>query len=224
MTVPTAPTSAAHGERQAPQPISCLVADDHRAIVKLLARALEEHGMIVVGRLCDGNEALARIEAARPHVAVLDVQMPGLDGVEVARRAAISAPETAMILYTGYGEQALLAEALDVGARGFVCKEASLDELIRAIETVAAGGAYVDGMLAATLGGLSAAAGLAQLSRREREVLRLLADGLKYAEIGKRLFLSPETVRTYTVNAMRKLNADTRTQAVAIAIRQSFIA
>lgn len=203
--------------------ITCLVADDHRALVKLLARALEEHGMTVVGRVCDGREALARIEAGHPRVALLDLRMPGLDGVEVTRRVARSAPETATILYTGYAEQARLQEALDAGAKGFIQKEASLDEVIRAIETVAAGGAYIDPVLAAVLAGSPKTGRSPQLSSREREVLRLMAEGLRYREIGTRLFLSPETVRTYANKAMEKLSAETRTQAVAIAIRESLI-
>jgi DNA-binding NarL/FixJ family response regulator len=200
-----------------------LVADDHPAMVEAVCEILAEHGIEVTGRARDGDEAVAKIEARKPHVAVVDLRMPRLSGVEIARRAARSSPETAVILYTAYGERALLTEALDAGARGFVLKEAPLEDLVRAVETVAAGGTYVDPVLAGLLASTSANE-IPSLTQRERDVLRLLADGLSNEEIGKRLFISPETVRTHIRKAMDKLDADTRTQAVAKALRQSLIA
>lgn len=203
--------------------VTCLVADDHPAVVAVVCLTLEEHGFRVAGRAGDGAEALRLIEALRPAVALVDLRMPRVSGIEVARRAAHLAPESAVILYTGFGDQALLTDALDAGARGFVLKEASVGELVRAVEIVAEGGVYVD----PTLGGLLARAVTTSrssaLTQREREVLRLLADGLSNEEIGKRLFISPETVRTHVLKAMARLDADTRTQAVALAIRQSLI-
>jgi DNA-binding NarL/FixJ family response regulator len=201
----------------------CLVADDHPAMVEAVCEVLAEHGIEVTGRARDGDEALAKIEARKPDVAVVDLRMPRLSGVEIARRAARSSPETGVILYTAYGERALLTEALDAGARGFVLKEAPLDDLVRAVDTVAAGGTYVDPVLAGVLASTSAGE-VPSLTQRERDVLRLLADGLSNEEIGKRLFISPETVRTHIRKAMDKLDADTRTQAVAKALRQSLIA
>jgi DNA-binding NarL/FixJ family response regulator len=184
---------------------------------------LTAHGVEVVGRAADGQDALAQIEAKKPRVAVVDVRMPRLSGIELAKRAAMTAPDTSIIFYTAYGDRALLSEALDVGARGFVLKEAPLPDLVRAVERVAAGEAYVDPVLAGVLVSSSATDKLPTLTQREREVLRLLADGLSNEEIGKRLFISPETVRTHVRKAMAKLEADTRTQAVAIALRQSLI-
>jgi DNA-binding NarL/FixJ family response regulator len=203
--------------------ISCLVADDHPAVLDAVGDYLEQAGLRVAGRARDGEEALAKIESLRPRVALVDLRMPKIGGIELARRVARSHPETAVILYTGYGDRAQLTEALDVGARGFVLKEAPLDDLVRAITTVAAGEVYVDPMLAGVLVGASASERVAALTQREREALRLLADGLSNEEIGKRLFISSETVRTHIRKAMSKLDADTRTQAVAKAIRQSLI-
>jgi DNA-binding NarL/FixJ family response regulator len=157
-------------------------------------------------------------------VALIDIRMPRLGGIEVARRSVTSAPNTAVILYTAYGDRALLTEALDAGARGFVLKEAPLADLARAIELVARGGTYVDPVLASFLASVQTADKLPALTQRERDVLRLLADGFSNEEIGKRLFISPETVRTHVRKAMDKLDADTRTQAVATALRQSLIA
>jgi DNA-binding NarL/FixJ family response regulator len=149
--------------------------------------------------------------------------MPDVRGTEVARHVARSTPDTAVVVYTAFGDRALLLEALDAGARGFVLKEAPLEELVRAVQVVAGGGSYVDPTLAGVLAGTSAEK-VPTLTQREREVLRLLADGLSNEQIGKRLFISPETVRTHVRKAMDKLESDTRTQAVATALRRSLIA
>lgn len=201
-------------------PVSCLVADDHPAVLEAVSEYLEGAGIRVAGRARDGEEALAKIEALRPAIALVDLRMPKVSGIEIARRAGA---DTAVVLYTGYGDRAQLSEALDAGARGFVLKEAPMDDLVRAITAVAGGDVYVDPVLAgAVAGALAAPAG--ELTQREREVLRLLAEGLSNEEIGKRLFISPETVRTHVRKAMEKLGAGTRTQAVALAIRRSLIA
>jgi DNA-binding NarL/FixJ family response regulator len=206
------------------EPVTCVVADDHPAILQTVRSFLElEEDIAVIGEASRGDEALARIEALRPAVAVLDVRMPGLDGIEVARRAGVSTPETAAVLYTGYGDRGLVSDALDAGVRGYVLKEAPLEDLLRAIKLVARGSAYVDAALGTALVGGLAVAGTPQLTDREREVVRLLAAGLRDAEIGRRLSISPDTVRTHVRNLTAKLDAETRTQAVATALRQSLI-
>ncbi len=204
--------------------ITCLVADDHPGMIEAVCDVLEEHGIEVAGRARDGEEALTKLEARKPMVALVDLRMPRLSGIEVARRAQRSTPQTAVIVYTAYGERALLTEALDAGVRGFLLKEAPLSDLVRAIEMVAGGQTYVDPGLASVLATSDAAVKVTKLTQRERDILRLLADGLKNEEIGKRLFISPETVRTHVRKAMSKLDADTRTQAVATALRKSLIA
>ena len=204
--------------------ISCLVADDHPAVIEAVSDFLVEHGIDVAIRAKDGEEALSKIEANHPELAVLDLRMPRLTGIEVARRAVRSTPDSSVILYTAYGERALLTEALDAGARGFLLKEAPLGNLVRAVDMVAAGKTYVDPVLAGVLASPDATAKIPALTQRERDVLRLLADGNTNEEIGKELFISPETVRTRVRKAMAKLDADTRTQAVATALRQSLIA
>ena len=202
--------------------ITCVIADDHPAMLTAIADTLERSGVEIVGRASDGQEALVQIEAQHPRVAIVDVRMPRLSGIEVATKSAVVAPNTSIIFYTAYGDRALLSEALDVGARGFVLKEAPLPDLVRAVERVAAGDAYVDPVLAGILVSAQSEK-IPSLTQREREVLRLLADGLSNEEIGKRLFISPETVRTHIRKAMTKLEADTRTQAVAMALRRSLI-
>jgi DNA-binding NarL/FixJ family response regulator len=202
--------------------ITCVIADDHPAMLTAIADTLERNGVEIVGRASDGQDALAQIEAVQPRVALVDIRMPRLSGIEVAKGAAAVAPGTSIVFYTAYGDRALLSEALDVGARGFVLKEAPLSDLVRAVERVAIGEAYVDPVLAGVLVSAQTER-VPSLTQREREVLRLLADGLTNEEIGKRLFISPETVRTHVRKAMAKLEADTRTQAVAKALRQSLI-
>jgi DNA-binding NarL/FixJ family response regulator len=204
--------------------ITCLVADDHPAVVQAVSEVLIAGGIDVTAQAKDGDEALEAIERMHPDVALLDLRMPRMSGIEVARRTARSAPDTKVILYTAYSEQALLTEALDAGARGFVSKEAPLAEIVRAVKLVSEGRTYVDPVLAGVISSPAATAKISQLTQRERDVLRMLSDGHSNEEIGKALFISPETVRTHVRKAMAKLDADTRTEAVATALRQSLIA
>jgi DNA-binding NarL/FixJ family response regulator len=132
-------------------------------------------------------------------------------------------PETGVLLYSGVSDAALVSDALDAGARGFALKDAPLEDVGRAIRTVARGDLYVDPVLAAALASNRRGDERRALSAREREVLRMLAEGGSYAEIGSQLFLSPDTVRAHAQRAMTKLGARTRTQAVAVAMRQAMI-
>ena len=137
-------TEADHNRMSHGEPTTCLVADDHPAVVEAVADVLGENGIEIAGRARDGHEAVDQIESSRPDVALLDLRMPGLSGIEVARQVGRSSPDTAVILYTAFGDRALLTEAMDAGARGFVLKEAPLAEVVRAVELVAAGRTYVD--------------------------------------------------------------------------------
>jgi two-component system, NarL family, nitrate/nitrite response regulator NarL len=202
--------------------ITCVVADDHPPIVDCLSRHLSAAGFTVVGTAQDGEAAFAAVEQHRPVVCVADVRMPRLGGLELARRLAASASDTAVLLYSGAADKGLVSDSLDAGARGFALKDAPLDDLSRAVDTVAGGGLYVDPVLAAALAFRRTDERKA-LSEREREVLRLLAEGGSYAEIGSTRFLSPDTVRAHAQRAMTKLGARTRTQAVAVALREAVI-
>jgi two-component system, NarL family, response regulator DesR len=201
---------------------TCVVADDHPPIIDSLSRYLSTAGFTVLATAPDGESALAAIEAHRPVVCVADVRMPRLDGLGLARRAAAIAPETAVLLYSGFADRGLVSDALDSGARGFALKDAPLEDLGRAIDLVVAGNLYVDPVLAAALA-TRRGSERKPLSERERQVLRLLAEGGSYAEIGGSLFLSPDTVRSHAQRAMQKLGARTRTQAVAVALRDAVI-
>jgi DNA-binding NarL/FixJ family response regulator len=202
--------------------LTCLVADDHPAVLAAVCRALEAEHVDIVARVSDGLRALAEIEARRPRIALLDVRMPGVSGIEVARRLHGNA-DTSVILYTAYGDPAVVLEALDAGVRGFVLKEAPLEDLMRAIRLVAEGSTYIDSALVGVLATSDALTGIPALTKRERDVLRLLADGLRNEEIGARLFISPFTVRNNVETVMAKLEANSRTHAVATALRQALI-
>jgi two-component system response regulator DesR len=204
--------------------IRCLVADDHAAVLKAITQLLrEEGGFDIVATARRGDEALAKLRSTKPDVAVLDARMPGMAGVEVARAAAAEGLKTANVIYTGVADHALLLDAADAGIRGFVLKDAPLEDLVRGLRAVAAGESYVDGALASTVVRGAASAGLPQLTVRERQVLSHLADGYRYEEIGESLSISPATVRVYVQRAMQRLDASTRTQAVAAALRLALI-
>lgn len=201
---------------------TCVVADDHPPVLETIARYLGLHGFRVVGRAANGEQALALVESQRPALALLDARMPGLAGAEVIRRVTRTTPQCACVVYSGFADGRVLTEALDAGARGFVLKDAALESLVRALDVVAGGGMYIDPALADALIGLSSARDLG-LTGRERDVLRLLADGHSNESIGRELFISPDTARTQLAGAMAKLGASTRTQAVARALRDALI-
>jgi DNA-binding NarL/FixJ family response regulator len=202
---------------------TCLVADDHPAVTHVISQLLRDRGFQVVATVEDGQHALDAIVKHRPDIAVLDVSMPSLSGIEVAKQAMQASPETAVLLYTGHGQEVLLREALDAGVRGLVLKHAPVVEIISAVETVASGTVYVDPTLAVALISAGRKPARGDLTQRERDVLRLISDGLNNVEIGQNLFISPQTVRTYVRKAMAKLQARNRTHAVATALRRSLI-
>ena len=210
-------------EKEIARRVRCIVADDHPAILDSISRYLTLNGVDVVAQASSGTDAQRKVETMRPEVAVLDLRMPGGGALELAAGLARSTPETAIIVYSGFGDRALLTDAFDAGVRGFVSKDAPLPDLVRAIELVADGELYVEPTLAGHFAQQADGSGAA-LTERERKVLRLLAEGRSNEEIGKELFLSPETVRTHVRKACMKLGAKTRTEAVASALRRSLIA
>lgn len=202
-------------------PTTVLLADDHPGILAAVSKHLRKNGFDIIGGAADGHEALRLIEQERPDVALLDIRMPDLDGIEVLRRAARTSPETAIILFSGYGSSAQVVEALDAGARGFLLKNAALAEVLRAVQVVSRGGTYIDAMFADELSDPELTP---TLTHRDREVLRLLADGDRYEEIGRTLFVSTATVRKNMSRIKGELGAASATEAVAAALRHSLIA
>jgi DNA-binding NarL/FixJ family response regulator len=201
--------------------ITCVVADDHPAVLDAVTRFLESKD-IRVTQAASGEEALQAIEGLKPAVAIVDASMSPLDGLDVTRRTATLSPGTRTVVYTGHHDSALLEEALDAGASGLVFKEAPLTELERALRIVAEGGTYVDPELAAAV--TAAREALPSLTPRELQILGLVADGMTNEKVAESLSISPETVQSHVRNAMVKLGAESRTEAVATALRLSLIA
>ncbi len=206
-----------------PDVVTCVVADDHPSVLDSVSRYLEAAGIGVVASVLRADDAVREIETHRPTTALVDITMEPFDGIEVARQAAVRSPHTGIVVYTGHNDKALLRDALDAGARGFVLKSTPPSELLTAITTVAAGGSYVEPLLAGALASAATAAPLAALTKRESQILTLLSGGMTNDKAAKELGISAETIQSHVRNAMTKLEADNRTQAVATAIRQSLI-
>lgn len=203
---------------------TCFIADDHPAILEAVTTAVAAHGYEIVGSARDGEEALEKVRKLKPLLVIMDVRMPRRSGVDIARVISRELPKTNIVFYTAFGDRALLNEALDAGGKGFLLKEAPLSDLVRALDIVLETKVYIDPILAGTL----AAGGpdekvMKQLTKREREVLRLLAEGLTNEAIGKELFISPETVRTHVRKMMVKLGAPNRVNLVVIGMRNQII-
>jgi two-component system nitrate/nitrite response regulator NarL len=204
-------------------PTRCLLADDHPALVAAVRDLLEENGFEVVGPASDGAGALALARAERPDVALVDYRMPGLGGAELVARLKESAPELAVLVYTAEADCRTAREALERGADGIVLKEAPLPDLVRALAAVRSRQRYVDPALAAGLVGAGNRGAAANLTEREREVLRRVADGRTHEQISGDLGIGTETVRTHLRKACERLGAATKTQAVASALRLGLI-
>jgi DNA-binding NarL/FixJ family response regulator len=205
------------------QGVTIVLVDDHAVVAKGVELLLRRYGHHVVGVSEDPESAYRMIDARRPQVAVIDLDLPGENGAQLTRRLLDRDEQLAIVIYTGTSELGLLAEALDCGARGFTLKSANPSELAEAIKTVAAGGSYMDPRLQSTVLSQDTTQNVGQLSPREREILDGIARGLRGEQIAAQLTISPETVRTHVRNAMEKLEAHTRAHAVAIALRQGEI-
>ena len=204
--------------------IKCLAVDDHPAVREGLALLLSGAADIDLVKVVDSGEvALQWIEEHRPDVAIVDVRLGDMDGIAVIREIADRAPEVKTVVFSAYGDRALLSDALAAGARGYVMKGSPPDDLLRAIRMVVAGEAFVDPSLSPTLLMIEGKMD-SPLSDREREILQLLAEGLHTDEVAGRISLSAGTVKNDIGRAVSKLEAKSRVQAVAIAIRRALIA
>ena len=208
----------ANGSRE----ITCLIVDDHEVVREGLRLSLSRASHIrVIGEASDGESAVALTERRRPDVVIMDVRMPGMDGLEATKLISEKVPETAVLIFTAYSERSLLSRGLESGAKGYILKEAPHQTLLRAIEKVAGGEGYVDPALMPAF--LTGKGRDEMLTGREREILQLLADSMSNADVAKKLFISQETVKSHVRHILAKLEADTRTHAVAIALRDSII-
>jgi DNA-binding NarL/FixJ family response regulator len=202
--------------------ITVLLADDHEVVREGLRLALLRSASIrVVGEASDGETAVALAERRRPDVIIMDLRMPGMDGIEATEEIVRAMPDAKVLIFTAYSERALLQRGLESGARGYILKEAPHETLLRAIEKVAGGETFVDPAPMSAL--TKSRDGNDVLTAREREILQLLADGMSNADVAQQLFISQETVKSHVRHILTKLEADTRTQAVAIALRDAMI-
>jgi NarL family two-component system response regulator LiaR len=206
-------------------PIRVLVADDHPVVRHgLLVLLRDEDGIDVVGEAADGNEALELTGRLCPDVVLMDLVMPGLDGVEATRRITSSHPKTRVLVLSSFGGDSKLFPALDAGALGFLMKDAPADDLVHAIQQVARGRPSFSPEITRRLvrdvaSDREGEPPTENLTEREIEVLREVAHGLSNDEIGDKLCISSATVRTHLGNIFSKLNISRRTQAALYALR-----
>lgn len=191
--------------------ITVFIADDHGIVREGLANLLGAQADIeIVGTAANGRQALAQVLLLKPQVVILDISMPELDGIEAARQIRDQMPEAAVIILSMHSSAQHVFHALEAGARGYLLKESAGREIIDAVRTVHSGRRYVSPKVAEIMAdGLSNRSGvspLESLSKREREILKLVADGLSSAEIGEMLHLSPKTVDSYRSRLMQKLH------------------
>ena len=203
------------------EPITCLIVDDHEVVREGLRLSLSRSENIrVVGEAADGEAAVTLARRRKPNVVILDVRMPGMDGLAAAKEITSEIPETAVLMFTAFAELSLLTRGLESGAKGYILKEAPHQTIVRAIQKVADGDGYVDPAL---MPAFLTKERENMLTAREREILQLLADGMSNADVAAKLFISQETVKSHVRHILSKLEADTRTHAVAIALRTAII-
>jgi DNA-binding NarL/FixJ family response regulator len=195
-----------------------VLVDDHEAMRDGLEDLLERRGIETIGTAATVAGAADAFRDLVPDVAVIDVQLPDGSGLPLVRKLRAERPEVGVLIYTGVEEVAVLADALESGAQGFVLKLGGIKQLIEALHLVASGERYVDPAIRALVDAEADGKPLL-LTKREREVFDLLAQGLTGEEIATRLTISAETVRTHIRNAMDKLHAHTRTGAVVEALK-----
>jgi two-component system, NarL family, response regulator DesR len=200
--------------------IRVLVAEDQSMVRGALRALLElEEDITVVAEVGRGDEVLPAAREHRPDVALLDIEMPGRDGIEAARELAAELPAVRAVVLTTFGRPGFLRRAMEVGAAGFLVKDAPVAELAKAIRAVVAGERVIDRELAAA----ALALGATPLSAREADVLREAADGATVADIARRLFLSEGTVRNYLSSAIGKTGARTRVEAARVAADKGWL-
>lgn len=202
--------------------VRILLADDHPLTRSGIAEFVRrEPTFELVAEAEDGTSAWDLIQELKPDVALLDIRMPGLDGVTVAQKVKNEGLLTAIVMLTSYDAQQYVIASLRAGARGFVLKTVSPKELTTAINTVAKGGLYLDPEVASVMGEQDFIP--EQLSTREREVLLLAAKGMSSKEVAKKLFISERTVQTHLASIYDKLGSRNKTEALLLALKYGVV-
>jgi two-component system response regulator NreC len=210
--------------------IKVLLCDDHTLFREGIKAILKDEASIeIVGEAADGRQAVAKAVQLRPDVVLMDIAMPDLSGFDATRRILQSNAKAKVIILTMYEEEEVINRCLAAGASGYVLKDAPRAHLIHAIEVVNKGGQYLSSRALKKVvkqyvkGAKSTATGYERLSDREREVLKLLADGLALKEIAVKLVLSVKTVDAHKTNLMRKLDLHDRSELIKYAIQRKLI-
>jgi len=226
----TEPLSA--GEERAVETIRVLIVDDHDLFRTGLRNLLEEQGVHVLGEAASGTDAVRSVREDAPDVVVMDLNMPGMGGVDATRHIASIAPLTRVVVLTISDEDADVMDAILAGACGYLLKDASIDELMAGIRAAARGESLISpGIAAKVLQRVRATSAQpeiaeairSELSDREIEVLKLIANGKDNAVIAAELHISPKTVKNHISNILMKLQIDNRIQAAVYAVRSGIV-
>jgi DNA-binding NarL/FixJ family response regulator len=210
--------------------IRLLLADDHRMLREGLRRSMNDQGFDVVGEARDGEEAVRLAAELRPDVILMDVTMPEVDGVEACRQVRAELPDTKVLMLTMHADQSVLANAIRAGACGYLVKDCSTEEIASAVRMAVSGETVLSPQLAASM--LDEVRKLDQaptaeeeriVTKREEEVLQLIADGCSTPEVAERLYISQKTVKNHLASIYQKLDARDRTQAVLQAVRMGIV-
>jgi DNA-binding NarL/FixJ family response regulator len=202
-----------------------ILADDHAMFREGIRKIIERiEGAVISGEVNDGLELLELLKKSSPNLVILDISMPNLRGLEAIREIKKTYPKVKVLVLTMHKKKEFLRQALRDGADGFLLKEDAGSELIRAVQTVRNGGKYLSPLLSSVLTSLAVEEDKTEvLTMREREVLKLLAEGKRAKEIAAALYISPHTVRRHRSNIMEKLNIKNLADLVKYAISQSYI-
>jgi DNA-binding NarL/FixJ family response regulator len=207
--------------------VHILVADDHAVVRAGLRALLERHGHLkVVAEASSGEEAIQKARDIKPDVAILDIRMPGVSGIEACRKIKEHLPHCKVIMLTSYAEDELLFAAIQAGAAGYVLKRIGDNELVHAIERVSRGEGILDPAMTSAVfteirkvNEAQYAAAFANLTAQELAVLALVAEGLTNRQIAVKLYLGEGTVRNYVSSVLAKINASNRAEAAAYAVK-----
>jgi two-component system, NarL family, response regulator DegU len=206
-----------------------MLVDDHSVLRQGMRRTFEEEGYDVVAEANDGNEAIKLASLHQPDVIIMDVSMPGMDGVEATRRICSANPDQRIVMLTMHIDHKVMDSALKAGAIGYITKDCTTDEIIDIVKQAADPNIAMSPIIAASM--LTEANKLnggkreeeRVITKREEEVLQLIADGCSTPEVAAKLYISQKTVKNHLASIYEKLNARDRTQAVLLAVRMGIV-
>lgn len=212
------------------KPITVVLVDDHALFRSGLRELLEAHGVDVLGDVPTAEAGIGLVERHAPDVAIMDLGLPGMSGIEAIRWMAENAPRTHVLVLTVSASEADVTDAVLVGGSGYLLKDTPIETIVAGVRAAAAGEAMISPKMAATLlerlranGPRDGVSAEAELSAREKEVLRLVAVGKENEEIARELFISPHTVKNHISSILLKLHVGNRIQAAVHAVREALI-